>query len=173
MQVGNTEEMLEACARGDLDCAFIEGMFGGEEFCSHTFLVEDFVPVASAKHPLAGTLCTLERLFDFPLILREKGSGTRAILEHHLFQQGRTAGEFADVLECGSFRMIKEMLKQTDAVSFMYRGVAAQEVEEGEMVCLETDGFPIRRPLYFAYPKNSMARRACLDFYRCIVGDNG
>ena len=171
LQVGNTEEMLDRCARGELDCAFIEGMFGGEDFCRRVLLTEDFLPVAGAGHPLAGGACTLEELFAYPLVLREKGSGTRAILENHLFQQGRTAQAFAQVLECGSFQMIKEILRCTQAVSFLYRGVARKEAEAGELVWLEAEGFPIRRPLYFAYPKNSMTRRSCEAFFRRMAGE--
>lgn len=171
LQVGNTEEMLDRCARGELDCAFIEGMFGGEDFCRRVLLTEDFLPVAGAGHPLAGRACTLEELFAYPLVLREKGSGTRAILENHLFQQGRTPEAFAQVLECGSFQMIKEILRRTQAVSFLYRGVARKEAEAGELVWLEAEGFSIRRPLYFAYPKNSMNRRSCEAFFRRVAGE--
>ena len=171
LYVGNTEEMLDKCARGELDCAFIEGMFGGEDFCRHVLLTEDFLPAAGADHPLAGKACGLEELFAHPLVLREKGSGTRAILENHLFQRGRTTEAFARVLECGSFRMIKEILRRTEAVSFLYRRVAQREAEAGELVWLEAEGFPIRRPLYFAYPKNSMTRRACEEFFRRVAGE--
>ena len=83
----------------------------------------------------------------------------------------RQAQAFAQVLECGSFQMIKEILRRTQAVSFLYRRVAAREVEAGELVWLETEDFPIRRPLYFAYPKNSMKRRACEEFFRRVAGE--
>ena len=170
LYVGNTEEMLDKCARGELDCAFIEGMFAGDDFCCHILGTEDFLPAAGAGHPLAGWACRLEELFACPLVLRERGSGTRAILENYLFQQGRSVRSFRQVVECGSFRMIKELLRRTEAVSFMYRQVAQRETEAGELVWLELTDCAIRRPLYFAYPKNSMARRSCEEFFRRVAG---
>ena len=165
LYVGNTEEMLDRCARGELDCAFSEGMFGGEDFCCRTFLTEDFLPAAGAGHPLAGRPCALEELFAYPLVLRERGSGTRAILENHLFQRGRSVEAFPRVLECGSFRMIKEILRRTRAVSFMYRQVAAGEVQTGELVWLEAEGFPwSQRPAERASTARPMAAGSVSDF---------
>lgn len=170
LRVGNTEEMLEDCSRGKLDCAFIEGIFYGEDFRCHVFHTAQFLPVAAADHPLAGSPRRLAELYDYPLVLREQGSGTRAILENHLFQTSRSVQEFSSVMECGSFRLIKEILKQTQAVSFMYEQVAAEEAAAGTLTYLELSDCAIQRPLHFVYPRNSMARQACEAFYeRCIA----
>lgn len=165
LRVGNTEEMLDSCVRGELDCALIEGIFHDDDFCSHVFRTASFLPVAAAGHPLSQGGHRLAELFRYPLILREPGSGTRAILENQLFQSGSSPQAFADLLECGSFRMIKEILKQTNAISFMYEQVAAQEVEAGALTYLTLTDCQIRRPLYFVYPKNSVSRNVCQSFY--------
>lgn len=165
LRVGNTEEMLDSCVRGELDCALIEGIFHDDDFCSHVFHTASFLPVAAAGHPLSQGGHRLAELFRYPLILREPGSGTRAILENQLFQSGSSPQAFADLLECGSFRMIKEILKQTNAISFMYEQVAAQEVEAGALTYLTLTDCQIRRPLYFVYPKNSVSRNVCQNFY--------
>ena len=165
LRVGNTEEMLDSCVRGELDCALIEGIFHDDDFCSHVFHTASFLPVAAAGHPLSQGGHRLAELFRYPLILREPGSGTRAILENQLFQSGSSPQAFADLLECGSFRMIKEILKQTNAISFMYEQVAAQEVEAGALTYLTLTDCQIRRPLYFVYPKNSVSRNVCQIFY--------
>lgn len=169
LRVGNTREMLEACARGELDCALIEGLFHDEDFHCQVFHTAHFLPVAAADHPLAGATVPLEALFSFPLILREPGSGTRDILENHLFQIGRTTQVFSAVMECGSFRMIKSLLKTTQAVSFMYEQVAAQEAAAGELAFLNLSDCAIRRPLHFVYPKNSMSGQTCQAFYDACI----
>lgn len=165
LHVGNTEEMLSACVRGELDCALIEGIFHDDDFCSHIFHAARFLPVAAADHPLSHREHRLAELFCYPLILREPGSGTRAILENRLFQSGCSPRSFSSVLECGSFRMIKELLKKTHAVSFMYEQVAAEEVEAGSLTYLHLSDCQIQRPLYFVYPRHSMSHKACQNFY--------
>lgn len=89
----------------------------------------------------------------------------RAILENRLFQAGCSPQSFSSVLECGSFRMIKELLKATHAVSFMYEQVAAQEVACGTLTYLHLSDWQILRPLYFVYPRHSMSHKACQNFY--------
>ena len=165
IQVGNTWEMLEALRQGKLDCAFVEGIFDPSLFSCRVFQTACFLPVAQASHPLAGRMLRLEELYPYPLALREQGSGTRSILENHLYQKNTSKEAFASVLECGSFRMIKEILKQTQAVSFMYEEVAREEVESGALTYLTVSGCDIMRPLHFVTLKYGMGREACDAFY--------
>lgn len=173
LRVGNTEKMLTACLHGVLDCAFLEGAFDADSMVSKVFRQARFLPVAAAGHPLAGRHAALRDTFSFPLVLREPGSGTRAILESRLHEESLTPECFASVLECGSFRMIKEILKQTQAVSFMYEEVAAEEVADGSLVFLDLADCRIQRSLQFVYPENSMTARSCQMFFDTyIIGKN-
>lgn len=170
VHVGNTEEMLSACIRGELDCALIEGLFHDGDFHSHVFHTARFLPVASASHPLSTGIHQTQALFAYPLILREQGSGTRAILENQLFQMGYSPQSFACVMECGSFRLIKELLKSTPAVSFMYEQVAAEEIAAGHLAPIQLSDCAIQRPLYFVYPQNSLSQKSCQDFLEtCLL----
>lgn len=171
IQVGNTEEMLTACLNGDLDFAFIEGMFDKELFEAHQFTTADFCGVVAAKHPLiaGGIHVCLNDLFPYPLVLREKGSGTRAILENFLFLHNTTPESFAQLIECGSFGMIKALLGQTNSISFMYKKVAEPAVAQGSLACLELEEGVLRRPLHFVYVKNSIRQEQYEHFYNTYV----
>jgi len=168
--VGNTEQLLGKLLAGELDAAFIEGIFDRALFEAKVFSVPEFIPVASANHPLAGREVTLEELHACPVICREPGSGTRAVMENYLSRQNDSPNSFAAMWEVGSFALIKQMLLGTEAVSFMYEAVARQEIEEGKLVRLRLQDYHVRHALHFVFLKNSLRRLEAEAFFRKIVG---
>lgn len=167
--VGNTEFLLERLMHGELDCAFIEGIFDTNLFEAYVFCQADFLPVVSSKHYLCKKTVSLQQLYDLPLVLREKGSGTRAILQNYLYQQNSSINSFKRIIEMGSFCMIKQMIKNSEAVTFMYENVAKNEVKQGELYFLNLERFSIRRSLHFVYLKNSISKEKYKQFYYSIV----
>ena len=92
----------------------MEGLFDRALFEAHVWRATRFVAAARADHPLAGNPCTISSLCAFPLLVRERGSGTRAVLESALFSRGMDLSAFACTLELGSFGLIKAALAATD-----------------------------------------------------------
>ena len=169
VDVANTEVLLGRLLAGELDAAFIEGIFDRTLFEAKVFSVPEFVPVASADHPLAKREVTLEELHDYPVICREAGSGTRAVMENYLTQQNDSVHSFAAVWEVGSFALIKQMLRGTEAVSFMYEAVARREMGEGTLTRLSIRNYDVRHALHFVYLKNTLRRKEVEDFFRRIL----
>lgn len=170
VMVKNTQAILEMLLKNELDCAFIEGLFDQSLFAYHEFCSTRFVPVVRRGHPLAGRKASLKEVHGYPLILREAGSGTREIYENHLYEQNDSILSAVRVYEISSFGIIKDLLQHSDAVSFMYEGVASDEVARGKLCLLDIEGFFIQRPLYFVYPANSLMSRQNEVFYRQFIG---
>lgn len=167
--VANTEVLLGKLLAGELDAAFIEGIFDRTLFEAKVFSVPEFVPVAAANHPLAGREVTLEELHAYPVISREAGSGTRAVMENYLSRNNDSLNSFASLWEVSSFVLIKQMLRGTEAVSFMYEAVARREMEEGTLTRLHIRDYDVRHALHFVYLKHTLRRRAVEEFYRRIL----
>ena len=79
--VDNTENLLSMLEHGELDFAIIEGVFDKEKYPHRLYKRECFVGICSSSHPFAGQIVTLEAALREILIVREKGSGTRMLLE--------------------------------------------------------------------------------------------
>lgn len=163
--VGNTQTLTRRMLEGELDCALVEGLFDRALFEPHRWRTARFVAAARAGHPLAGKPCTMNDLCACPLLVREQGSGTRAVLESALFARGMDLSAFARTAELGSFGLIKAALAATDAVTFLYEGVVAGE---GGLAALEMTDFALERPLYFLIPRGSGQREKCLALLEAL-----
>lgn len=167
--VRNTESIIDMLLNNDLDCAFIEGIFDKTLFCYHEFQYTRFLPVARKGHPLEGNISSLSNIHKYPLILREKGSGTRKIYENYLYQSNDSILSAVKIHEISSFGVMKKILATSNAISFMYEEVAREEVENGDLCYLEIENYDIERPLYFIFPSNSLMKKRNENFYRKLI----
>lgn len=158
--------MLQKLLDDELDGAFIEGIFDKDMFNYEAFTRTSFKAVVRHHHPLLKETRQLKDLYNYPLILREQGSGTRKIFEQYLSQQNESLLSFKKIYEIGSFMLLKSMLKNTDAVSFMYENVALKEVTNQTLDYVTLSDVTIERPLYFIYPKHSLKSEKLKTFYR-------
>ena len=124
MEVGNSQVLLAKLRRGELDFALIEGII------DRLFSLEPFVPICSPNSPLAFGPVSFEELLQYPLILREKGSGTREILENILKQYNYSPASFQNIIEIGNMAAIKQLVASDIGISFMYE-IAARRNPAG------------------------------------------
>ncbi|BAM46668.1 LysR family transcriptional regulator [Amphibacillus xylanus] len=167
--VQNTQTIIDMLLNNELYCAFIEGIFDKSIFQYYQFNQTKFLPVARKGHPLEGLNLELSDIHKYPLILREKGSGTREIYENFLYQNNDTLASANKIYEINSFGILKNLLGNSDAISFMYEEVAREEVENGELCFLSINHYSIERPLYFIYPKNSLLKNRIERFYQRLM----
>jgi len=108
LTVNNTKSIIEKLLNNKLYCAFIEGIFDKSLFHFKEFKTTKFVPVARKGHPLEGKEILLADVHEYPLILREEGSGTREIYENYLYQNNDSILSASKIYEISSFGMIKK-----------------------------------------------------------------
>ena len=91
-------------------------------------LPDDIVLIVGAAHPWHGRKqVTLEELRAEPLLLRERGSGTRAAFEAALTQAGTDVAAFRVVGEMGSTQAIKQAVKAGVGLSLVSRRAVGGE----------------------------------------------
>lgn len=166
--VHNTQTLVQMMIDGKVDCAFVEGQFDSQLFDYHLLKKERFILVADKAHPLAHQKVTFLQLLSYPLLIREAGSGTRAILENYLDQSLYDISSFDKVIEIESMTMIKKMLLHTLGISFLYEGVVSDELKSGELICLDLENFELIRPMHFIYLRNNLNKQLYLQFFEKI-----
>ena len=82
---GNTKELLEMMGNGEISLALVEGYYPRDVYEHLNYSTEDYIAVCAKNHKFChGTPEKLKDLVEERLLVREKGSGTRNILERSL-----------------------------------------------------------------------------------------
>ena len=121
--VDNTTRLLGQLEAGQLDFVVVEGIFDKRRYESFLLRNEPYIGVCAKEHPFSGREVPLSKLFSERLILREPGSGTRNILERELQQCGYTPDAFRSNVCISSFKIIRDLVRAGQGVSFLYEAV--------------------------------------------------
>ena len=156
---GGTSELLALLNAGEIDCAFVEGFFDKNAYAWDVFRTERLVCVCAADHEFAARPVRVEDLFDERLIVREPGSGTRAVLEHALAAQNLTVDGFAQASVVESLDVIKILVEHDLGISFLYEAAVARELAAGTLRVIDLEGLAILHYIAFIRLKNSVFER--------------
>jgi DNA-binding transcriptional LysR family regulator len=130
---------------------------------------DDIVLIVSGTHPWHGRKqVTLEELRAEPLLLRERGSGTRAALETALEAAGADLSTFRVVGEMGSTQAIKQAVKAGVGVSLVSRRAVEEECRAGTVWCLRVKDLKITRAFYLATHRER-SRSPLAEAFRAFV----
>ena len=156
MYVENTSILLKKLENGDISFAVIEGFFDKSKYGYSLFRNEPFIGICSPSSVHSGTSCSIEGLLDNRLILREAGSGTRAIFENVLFEKNLSPESFNGTLEIGSLNAIKKLVSYGAGISFMYNAAADEEIKRGNLSKIKLSDWNVTHEFNFVYTKNSI-----------------
>ena len=124
--ISNTSDLLKKLNDFSLDVALIEGNFNKSKYSYRTFRNEEMVIICSKDHPLSHKEVGLEELFNEPLLVREEGSGTRAVFENYLRDHNYSLENFKKRTVLSSFKLIESLVKDSNAISFTYKVIAEE-----------------------------------------------
>ena len=132
-------------------------------------MADDIVVVVPAAHPWQGRAeIALEELRREPLLVRERGSGTRAALERALADVRLDLAAFRVVGEMGSTQAIKQAVRANVGVSIVSRRAVNEECRNGLLWCLRVADLTIARSFYLATHKER-SRSPLAEAFRAFV----
>jgi DNA-binding transcriptional LysR family regulator len=130
--------------------AFIEGPPHRADLKTERFVDDEIVPVASPGHPMVRAAEELQRL---PLILRERGSGTRNVVELTLKKAGLRISRLRIAMELDSSEAIKSAVEAGLGIGFVSRWALRNELQLATLKVLKIPGLRIARRFNFLYPQ--------------------
>ena len=152
--VDNTENLLTMLSHSELDFAVIEGVFDKERYPHHLFKKEQFVGICGKAHPFAGQNVSLADIFRERLIVRERGSGTRRLLEQAITDRGYSLGSFQSCSSISNFSVICELVAKNAAITFAYEPIANSR---DDLATFTVDGMEIHGEFNFVYTNEKVA----------------
>ena len=167
--IQDTKTLLKKLDHGDIDFAFVEGYFPKDDYDYITWKKEKLIPVCSYDHPLLKKdKVTLSDLLTVPLIIREKGSGTRDTLEHFLACENISIDDFHTTIEVGGVEAIKTLVKLNTGITFLYESAFSHEYHHHQlaMIPLVQD---FSNEFSFIWRKNSIYSKEYIAFFNMLI----
>ena len=127
--IDNTRELLKLLENGELDFAVVEGVFDKSRYDYRLFRKEKFVGICGKNHRFAGKQIPLEEIFQETLLIRERGSGTRRLLEQAVEARGFSLEAFRRTISLGNFSVLMDLLLRENAITFAYQTISRQKPE--------------------------------------------
>lgn len=162
--VDNTQVLLRALEAGQLDFVLVEGFFDRSRYDAQLCRQEAFFGVCAPQHRLAGRAVPLDEITGERLILREPGSGTRAIFEEALHRQNYTLDSFPSVVTISDFSTIKSLVADGLGLSFLYAPVVEQELEARTLARFDLAEVPMSGAFYFVCLKDNLFAKNWMDW---------
>ena len=154
MNVGNKEQLLERIQKNEDDFYILGEPPEGLNVDSEKLAPNPLVFVAHKSHPLAEkSKIKLDELTNIPILMREKGSGKRAQVEN-AFQKQSFTPNIKMIL--GGNEVVRLGLMQNLGITVASLATVINYVEQGEIVILNVEGFPIHRQWYLVSSKGKM-----------------
>ena len=140
VSIGNTEQVAAWTRDGVAELGFVEGEVDDPALAVRPVAEDDLVLVMGADHPWSGPGRTgrgpvgLDRLFELRWVLREAGSGTRAMFEAALRDAGQSPAALDVALELPSNEAVRAAVEAGAGATVISRLVVASALRAGTLV---------------------------------------
>jgi DNA-binding transcriptional LysR family regulator len=166
LEVANRDSVVERLAANDDDLYIMGVPPQGLDVEVHPFLDNPLVVLAPSDHPLAREQrIAFSRLLDEPLVVRERGSGTRTVVERYFADRGY---DLRARMELGSNEAIKQAVAAGLGITIMSLHALTLEPMHGQLVILDVEGFPIQRSWFVVYPRGKQLSVVARTFFEYL-----
>ncbi len=170
---GNTEEIVTALLEHRIALGLVEGPPRSRDVHVEPYLADELLLIVPRGHEWAerGTI----RCKDLPamsLLMRERGSGTRRVVELALEKRGVHMSDLRIAMELDSTEAIKSAVEAGLGAGFVSRWALAQDCRNGkafQIVAIE--GVQIPRSFLLASVQGQELQGAAAEFRRFLLAD--
>ncbi len=146
----NSENILKALLNHEIDFGIIEGKNKTTLANYKFFMKDDIIAACASKSSLAKKQnLNLAELVKVPIALREKGSGTLAVLTSTLEKRGIKISDLNTQGIIGGTEALKNYILEFDCICFLPSISAAKQIKNGELVKINFPELEMHREFYF------------------------
>jgi DNA-binding transcriptional LysR family regulator len=162
LHVANTHRIVEQLKHYELDIGLIEGEANDPDLLLEPWLDDALVVFCAPHHPLAELKNVDPALLaDQKWIVREQGSGTRALFDRVI---AKALPTLHIQLELEHTEAIKRAVESGLGIGCLSRLSLREAFRRGSLVEIETPQFDLRRHFYFARHRHRHVGPAALHF---------
>ncbi len=164
IRIANTNELLEDINSGKVDFALVEGYFEKSEYDYISYSEEPYIAVAGREI----SVNSIEDLLSEKIIVREKGSGTRAILENILSSHNLKIKDFNGRIEINNIGAIKKLVSGNTGISFIYKKAVEKELNDKSLYEIKIKDFCLKYNFTYIWRKNSIYTDYYEDLFKLL-----
>lgn len=147
--IGSSQQVSDWAEEGRVEVAVVGARPSARSLESRSLMSDELVVVVASDHPWAGLAAiTVEDLRGEPMIVRERGSGSRKAVEDALGRVGLDLGCFRVVGEMGSTQAVKQGVSAGVGVSLISRRAVDEECRARLLAFLYLQGLAVSRDFY-------------------------
>ena len=172
---GNTEHIVDAVEKQKIALGFIEGPARSRDVKTEAFLEDELVLIVSTAHEWAERKAvSCSELAAIPLLMRERGSGTRHVIEMALERLGVKRSSLHIVMELDSTEAIKSAVEAGLGIGFVSRWAIAKDLGlDHSFKIVEVEGLRIKRDFLVAYASGPEPLGLAIEFRRFLLARAG
>jgi DNA-binding transcriptional LysR family regulator len=153
LESSNTESVAHAIAAGHASLGLVEGPPHASQVRSEIWLEDELVLLVPPSHEWAAQRSiTLQQIAAAPLLMRERGSGTREVIETTLEAAGLPARDLHISVELNSTEALLGCIESGVGVGFVSRSAIHRQLAAGTLVIVPVAGLTIPRNLLLLTP---------------------
>lgn len=160
--IGSSDLIERKILQDDLDFALIEGTVHSDNILCDTYMKDRLAVICGPDDPLCGEkTVTIGQLLSRPLLLREKGSGTRELFDHVLASFEYT---YTPSWESTSTEALVNAAGEGLGVSILPWMLVRDNIKKGAVVELNVENLRFDRGFHIIYHKNKFLTNTAKEF---------
>jgi len=174
LRIASTGKVIEMLLNREIHLGVVGAPVKSQSLVSNPLTEDQLILIAASGHPLAREdFITLSDLLSQKIIMRERDSGTRMVVEDRLQKAGVNPESLQVVMELGTTRAIITAVEAGLGVSMVSRWAAGEALQLGLIKEVAIRDFEIKRNLYLITNKlkyRGNATEAFLGFLHYFEG---
>lgn len=179
---GNTEQIVAALAHHKIDLGLIEGPVSSREVFRQRFFEDRLVLIVGRRYPWPGGPASgksgpvkptipVRALTEVPLLMRERGSGSRRVVELALHRARLRFSDLRIAMNLDSIVAIISAVEAGLGAGFVSEWAIQKELKLGTVRVVPVDGLDIRRSMHLIRPFGPLPEGPAGAFERFILAE--
>jgi DNA-binding transcriptional LysR family regulator len=147
--IGSTRQVSDWVEEGRVEVGVVGARPAARALEAKELMPDELVVVVPASHPWATRrTTTLGDLQKEPMVVRERGSGSREAVEHALQEAGVSLANLRLVGEMGSTQAVKQAVRAGVGIALISKRAVEDECRAGLLACVKVKDLRVARAFY-------------------------
>jgi DNA-binding transcriptional LysR family regulator len=167
LRVANTREILTQLSGYAFNLVLVESVVDNDSFVVEELFEDELVLIVSVLHPWSKVgRISFSELRSAPIIIREKGSGTRKIMEDTIAKLGVQLSDLNIKMELDSTEAVKSAVGENLGVSFVSKSTLITKPDK--IVVVPVTNLKLQFSFHLIYSRDRGLTSLTLELIDCL-----